>query len=133
MTSFLFAFAPTSKFPEMTFIETIAHEQIDTLLIPTILVVVGLWLAALAVYRLYLSPLSKFPGPKFAALTSMYEMYFDIIKGGQFTFHMQELHKRYGKIFPFIGSPNNQRSNHPNQPNRSPHRRPRILRHYLLP
>jgi hypothetical protein len=57
-----------------------------------------LWVLGLAVYRLYLSPIAKFPGPKLAALTSWYEFYFDVVKGGQFTFHLQELHKRYGEF-----------------------------------
>jgi hypothetical protein len=59
---------------------------------------VVLWLPGLAVYRLYLSPIARFPGPKLAALTSWYEFYFDVVKGGQFTFHLQELHKRYGEF-----------------------------------
>lgn len=56
----------------------------------------SLYLVAGAIYRLYLSPLAKFPGPKLAALTLWYEFYFDVILRGQFTFHIQELHKRYG-------------------------------------
>lgn len=56
----------------------------------------SLYLIAGAIYRLYLSPLAKFPGPKLAALTLWYEFYFDVILRGQFTFHIQELHKRYG-------------------------------------
>jgi len=42
---------------------------------------VGVWLLyriGLVFYRLYLDPLSKFPGPKLAAATSMYEMYYDV-------------------------------------------------------
>lgn len=57
-----------------------------------------LYLVALAVYRLYLSPLAKFPGPKLAALTQWYEFYFEVVKSGQFTFHIQDLHKKYGKF-----------------------------------
>lgn len=56
----------------------------------------SLYVVAGAIYRLYLSPLAKFPGPKLAALTLWYEFYFDVILRGQFTFHIQELHKRYG-------------------------------------
>ncbi|OJD34608.1 cytochrome p450 [Diplodia corticola] len=56
------------------------------------------YLIAGAVYRLYLSPLAKFPGPKLAALTLWYEFYFDVVLRGQFTFHIRELHKRYGPI-----------------------------------
>ncbi|KFY05415.1 hypothetical protein O988_00004 [Pseudogymnoascus sp. VKM F-3808] len=50
------------------------------------------------IYRLFLSPLSKFPGPKIAALTSWYELYYDLILGGKYTFKLIELHKQYGPI-----------------------------------
>jgi hypothetical protein len=62
-----------------------------------------LWVAyliSLAIYRLYLSPLAKFPGPKLAALSKYYEFYYEVVKRGQFTFHIQELHKKYGKTCP---------------------------------
>ncbi|KAL0258271.1 hypothetical protein SLS55_007444 [Diplodia seriata] len=51
-----------------------------------------------AVYRLYLSPLASFPGPRLAALTLWYEYYYDGIKGGQYTFKLKELHRQYGPI-----------------------------------
>lgn len=62
--------------------------------------VVGLaaWLLFGAFYRLYLHPLRKIPGPKFAALTWWYETYYDVIKQGQYNFKIQELHKKYGPI-----------------------------------
>ena len=34
----------------------------------------------IAIYRLLLSPISKFPGPRLAALTWWYEFYYDVIK-----------------------------------------------------
>lgn len=49
------------------------------------------------VYRMVLSPLAKFPGPKLAAVTLWYEFYYDVIKQGQYTFKIRELHKKYGK------------------------------------
>jgi len=49
-----------------------------------------------AVYRLYFSPLAKFPGPRIAALTRLYELYYEIVKGGQYTFKIGELHEKYG-------------------------------------
>lgn len=52
------------------------------------------------VYRLYLSPLAKFPGPKLAAATLWYEAYYDVIEQGQYTFKIRELHKQYGRSFP---------------------------------
>ena len=51
-----------------------------------------------AIYRLYLSPLSSFPGPKLAALTLWYEFYYDVILDGQYFFHLVDLHARYGPI-----------------------------------
>ena len=47
-------------------------------------------------YRLYLSPLAKFPGPKLAAATLWYEFYYDNILKGQYTFKIMDLHKKYG-------------------------------------
>ncbi|KAM7215804.1 Cytochrome P450 [Rhypophila decipiens] len=53
---------------------------------------------SLVVYRFYLSPLSKFPGPKLAAATFWYEFYYDAVLGGQYTFHIAQLHKKYGPV-----------------------------------
>ncbi len=55
------------------------------------------WQLILTVYRLYLSPIAHFPGPKLAALTPWYEIYHDIYLNGQFTLHVKELHEKYGK------------------------------------
>lgn len=53
-------------------------------------------------YRLYLDPLAQFPGPALAALTRYYEAYYDVIRNGQYTFKIEELHKKYGKYLPFL-------------------------------
>jgi hypothetical protein len=50
----------------------------------------------LAVYRLYLHPLAKFPGPKLAAVTLWYEFYYDVTKRGRYTFEIQKMHEEYG-------------------------------------
>lgn len=52
---------------------------------------------ALAIYRLFFHPLSKFPGPKYAAISRWHEYYYEVIQKGQFTFVIQEYHKKYGK------------------------------------
>lgn len=52
----------------------------------------------LALYRLSpLHPLYKFPGPRLAAASYLYEVWFDLIKGGQYTFEIKRLHDIYGK------------------------------------
>jgi hypothetical protein len=55
-------------------------------------------LACLVVYRLFLHPLSKIPGPKLAAVSRLYDFYYDCILGGQFAFKIEELHQKYGPI-----------------------------------
>lgn len=49
-------------------------------------------------HRLYLHPLAKFPGPKLAAITYLYEYYFDGIQQGQYTSRIWEMHDKYGPI-----------------------------------
>lgn len=50
------------------------------------------------VYRLYFHPLARFPGPKLASITYWYEFYYDIIRRGQYTFKLRELHEKYGQF-----------------------------------
>lgn len=66
---------------------TMATDSFTPLLFDIILIRSGLaimlgYIIVLIFYRLYLSPLSSFPGPKIAAATSLYAMYHDIIPGG---------------------------------------------------
>ncbi|KAL4928992.1 cytochrome P450 [Aspergillus undulatus] len=52
----------------------------------------------LVIYRLWLSPLAKFPGPKPAAATLWYETYHDAFRWGQYTFEIAKMHEKYGPI-----------------------------------
>lgn len=57
-------------------------------------------LVALVLYRLYLHPLARFPGPTLAAATGWYETYHQLFngpQGGRFKFVIEELHKKFGK------------------------------------
>lgn len=65
-------------------------------LITLALLFCGAYVVYLAIYRLLLSPLVKFPGPKLAALSGWYEAYYDIVQRGQFAFHIDKLHTSYG-------------------------------------
>ena len=56
-----------------------------------------IYAAALAFYRLFLSPISSIPGPKLAACTFWYEFYYDVVKRGRYTWKIADLHKQYGK------------------------------------
>lgn len=58
----------------------------------------SLYLISLAFYRLFLDPLARFPGPKLAALSRFYEAYHDVVRNGQYTFKIAELHKKYGTV-----------------------------------
>ena len=51
----------------------------------------------LVLYRLFLSPIAAFPGPKLAAATEWYEFYFYLVKNGQFGNAVERWHERYGE------------------------------------
>ncbi|KAI5922175.1 putative flavonoid 3-hydroxylase [Camillea tinctor] len=61
---------------------------------------VVLYPVALVIYRLYFHPLAKFPGPKIAAATELYEMAVDLNpwKGGTFMNTVNKMHDKYGPI-----------------------------------
>ncbi|KAJ2988862.1 hypothetical protein NUW58_g3760 [Xylaria curta] len=66
-----------------------------------LLLLVGIWAVfyvAKVIRRLYFHPLAKFPGPKLAAGTFLYEAYYDVIKRGKYVHRIEEMHKRYGPI-----------------------------------
>lgn len=61
----------------------------------------AVWLAYVvfgAIYRLFFHPLSRFPGPRLAALTRWYEFYYDVVKPGQFIWKIESLHEKYGTL-----------------------------------
>lgn len=57
-----------------------------------------LYCIVLVVYRLYFSPIAKFPGPKLAASTLWYEFYYDVMKKGRYSWEIGKMHEKYGKL-----------------------------------
>lgn len=58
---------------------------------------VAVYLLGLSIYRLYLTPSAKFPGPRLAALCYWYEFYYDVWPHeGQYTWKIRQLHEKYG-------------------------------------
>ncbi|EXJ53868.1 hypothetical protein A1O7_09204 [Cladophialophora yegresii CBS 114405] len=49
-------------------------------------------------YRLTLHPLSRFPGPRFAAVTNLYAVYYDLLSEDSLVKHLKALHDKYGPI-----------------------------------
>ena len=62
------------------------------------LVALGLYGVGLTVYRLFLSPLAKFPGPKLAALTRKYEFYYEAVLNYEYLFEIKRMHSIYGEF-----------------------------------
>lgn len=58
----------------------------------------AIYLLAKVIYRLYLHPLSRFPGPKLAAATYLYGAYYDVVEEAQFVFKLGALHDTYGPV-----------------------------------
>jgi hypothetical protein len=59
----------------------------------------AVWTIYGVIYRLYLSPIAKFPGPKLAALTLWYEFYYNIVLNGQYVFEIKKMHEKYGNLW----------------------------------
>jgi cytochrome P450 len=54
------------------------------------------YLSWTVVYNVYISPLSKFPGPKLAACTNLQNLYWT--STGQYQYKLKELHDKYGDV-----------------------------------
>ncbi|KAK7043993.1 hypothetical protein VNI00_008161 [Paramarasmius palmivorus] len=52
----------------------------------------------LAIYRLWLHPLRKFPGPALAAVSGMYRAYYTTFGKGGWVDHVERLHEQYGPV-----------------------------------
>ncbi|KAI0460035.1 cytochrome P450 [Xylaria acuta] len=62
------------------------------------ILVVVLYRLFKVVYNLFFHPLAKFPGPKVAAASHLYEFYWSIVRDGEFIWEIERMHKKYGPI-----------------------------------
>lgn len=51
-----------------------------------------------AIQRLWFHPLAKVPGPWYAAVSTLYEFWWDGPKAGRYWVKIEEMHKKYGPI-----------------------------------
>lgn len=63
--------------------------------------------------RLYFHPLSSFPGPRMAAVTSLYKTYYEVIQGGGMLEQTRYLHTIYGEPTDFVLSLYKDNDSHP--------------------
>lgn len=66
--------------------------------LPAAATLLAIYTFSLIFYRIYLSRLSSIPGPKLAAATYFYEIYYDIVRSGNMFKQLQILHEQYGPI-----------------------------------
>lgn len=64
----------------------------------TVVVTILVYYGTLVLFRLFLHPLARFPGPRLAAISRWYEAYYDVVLGGQYTTKIAELHREYGRV-----------------------------------
>ena len=65
-------------------------------------IVIGMsafYVLILVIHRLFFSPIAGFPGPKLAAVTTWYELYYDVVKKGKYLFEIEKMHDKYGMYY----------------------------------
>jgi len=59
--------------------------------------IMAAWLLWIVAYRLYFHPLRNVPGPRLAAVTRLYLLYYNAVQNGVLYLEIERLHKVYGK------------------------------------
>lgn len=66
---------------------------------PHLLTLATLWMVVKSVYNLYFHPLARFPGPRFAAASSWWQVYIEVITEQSLSLKLWELHSIYGMYY----------------------------------
>jgi cytochrome P450 len=64
----------------------------------TLFVLLVTYFAGRCIYNLYFHPLHKIPGPRIAAMTSFYDFWYDVVRGGTYLWEIGKMHEVYGPI-----------------------------------
>lgn len=79
---------------------------VESLKPSAVLYLVGVWVGYQVLLALYnispFHPLYRFPGPKIAAVSYLYEAWYDWILVGRYGRKIKEMHDRYGNIEPLF-------------------------------
>ena len=94
------------RLPSLSYLQALTYLEVLIYAVLTSLLAVLI----VGVRRIYFHPLSQYPGPRIAALTSWYGTYFDVIKGGIGIKRWPDLHKKYGTLKRSQGEPTVARS-----------------------
>lgn len=63
-----------------------------------ILILLVLHCTTMVIYRMYFHPLAKFPGPRIAAVTHLYEVAWDYFGKGAYLYEIERMHQEYGEF-----------------------------------
>ncbi|EME87126.1 uncharacterized protein MYCFIDRAFT_130725 [Pseudocercospora fijiensis CIRAD86] len=67
-------------------------------LLLVVLAITLIYALGVVFYRLFYHPLAKFPGPRIAAATYLYEIAFDYFGHGAYLFEIERMHEKYGPV-----------------------------------
>ncbi|KAE9568049.1 hypothetical protein CGMCC3_g15848 [Colletotrichum fructicola] len=81
-----------TPFPPAVAWPSVAH------MLQSVIALCLLYGTALATYRITCHPLAAIPGPKLAAATFWYEIWFDVVRWGRYTHEIKRMHELYGPV-----------------------------------